>query len=262
MAKKLETQDVNLMTDQDPDPAATFNKLWSVHQKALRTAQANQGRARDDLRKLEDQTGTRADVVALLKKLHKMEEDDAREFLEQTFQRADWLGMGVVRQLDLFKGEQKNAAPSEEISQARLLDDAYFAGWDAQRSQKDRTENNQTAGSELHRKWDQGWLDSLEAIGKEMEPKGKRKAAAGAEPKPNKDRRGGADAEAKPAAAVVPMTAARQRGGRRQEAEAPAAEAAPEDSAPQEDDRDPRDVDPMDAARAHANLINLGNTKH
>ena len=136
MAKKLETQDVNLMTDQDPDPAATFNKLWSVHQKALRTAQANQGRARDDLRKLEDQTGTRADVVALLKKLHKMEEDDAREFLEQTFQRADWLGMGVVRQLDLFKGEQKNAAPSEEISQARLLDDAYFAGWDAQRSQK------------------------------------------------------------------------------------------------------------------------------
>ena len=76
------------------------------------------------------------------------------------------------------------------------------------------------------------------------------------------DRRGGADAEAKPSAAVVPMTAARQRGGKRQDAEAPAAEAAPEDSDPQEDDRDPRDVDPMETARAHANLINLGNTKH
>lgn len=262
MAKKLETLENKLVETEDADPAATFNKLWSVHQKSIRTAQANQGRARDDLRKLEEQTGTRADVVALLKKLNKMEEDDAREFLEQTFQRADWIGLGVVRQLDLFKGEAKNAVVSTEISEARQQDDAYFAGWDAQRHQKDRTENDRPPGSELHKKWDQGWLDSLEAIGKEMEPKGKRKAGQGADPKPDKNRRGAkTEAPAAPAAAPA-LTAARSRGGRR-----PAAQAAPEaegesQDTDQEEDRDPTDPDPMEVARAEANLQNLSATKH
>lgn len=261
MAKKLETQDVKLTDEGAPNPADSFISNWGEMLRSTQKAQSQQAVARNDRKRLLDQCGYRPDAVALLLRLWKMDPEDRNALLSQLFQGARWLEMSFATQMDLFSA-QPNDEPSQKAKEQRAADDAEFSGWEACRAGEAISDNPHPVGSQHHQDWDRGFRACMLRIAEGGEVKGKRAAAKGAEPKPNKDRRGGADAEAKPSAAVVPMTAARQRGGKRQDAEAPAAEAAPEDSDPQEDDRDPRDVDPMETARAHANLINLGNTKH
>lgn len=152
MPKKLSDADKPTNT---PSPDDTIQLFLEAERLKGKVDEAN-GKLRAHLKQMEER-GVNLKAVALLRKLRRMDSDDAELLFRDVRRMGRWLQMPVFSQADMFPSDDV-AEPSEAGKQAVAEDEAFREGVEAGKAGRGANDSRFEAGTLLHQRFSQGWV--------------------------------------------------------------------------------------------------------
>jgi hypothetical protein len=166
--------------DAAPAPTVSPNEFTSVFAeliKATTRKHVSVAKMRGIRAQLE-KAGTNMRALDFVIKLRRLEADEAAILLRDIFRYAGFLGMDAVKQGDMFAASDDVAMPNEtqrgELAEAVAYEEGYRAG----KAGRDAGDTRFPAGSPLHQRHYEGWVDGQAAIVGVKKGKGSVKAVA------------------------------------------------------------------------------------
>lgn len=193
MAKKLSDDGA---TPNTPGPDDTIKLFIEAERLKSRVDEAN-GKLRAHL-KLMDERGVNLKAVALLRRLRKLDTEDATILFRDLARMGRWLQMPIFSQADMFPADDA-AEPSDEGRKLVTLDDADREGFEAGKAGRAANDTRFTAGTEEYQAFARGWLRGQAQLAAKLtdDPEEKKAAIAAGGRKPGrrkKDDTAGAEA--------------------------------------------------------------------
>lgn len=141
-----------------------------------------------------EKMGAHKPGLQLFLRLRKMEPADAELMLSSALRYCRWAQLGIGDQATLFPASDDAGAPARKAADGLTEAVAYEEGFAAGKAGRDRDQHRYEAGSPMHAKFDEGWLDGQQALAMQL---GEERPADGG-PLRKKGRGGAEKREAKP----------------------------------------------------------------
>lgn len=158
MAKKLSDDDA--LTNA-PNPDDTVKLFIEAERLKGKVDEAN-GKLRGHL-KLMEERGVNLKAVALLRKLRKLDSDEATLLMRDVARMGRWLQVPLFSQGEMFAADDAGDT-STEGKQAVAEDEAEREGFEAGKGGRKATDSRFQPGSREHQAWSRGWLSGQAQI--------------------------------------------------------------------------------------------------
>lgn len=162
MAKKLSDADAPVNT---PSPDDTIKLFLEAERLKGKVDEAN-GKLRAHLKLMEDR-GVNLKAVAMLRRLRKMDSDEATLLFRDLARMGRWLQLPVFTQAEMFPSDDA-AEPSDDAKKLVGLDEAEREGFEAGKAGRAANDTRFQAGTEQHQAFARGWLRGQAAIASKM----------------------------------------------------------------------------------------------
>lgn len=152
MAKKLSD---DTAAPNTPGADDTIKLFLEAERLKAKVDEAN-GKLRAHL-KLMDERGVNLKAVAMLRRLRKMDSEDAELLFRDIARMGRWLQMPLFSQSEMFASDDA-AEPSDDAKKLVTLDEAEREGFDAGEGGRAANDTRFAAGTEEHQAFARGWL--------------------------------------------------------------------------------------------------------
>jgi hypothetical protein len=162
MAKKLSDEDAPTNTPGADDTVKLFLEAERLKGKV---DEAN-GKLRAHL-KLMEERGVNLKAVALLRKLRRLDSDEATLLMRDVARMGRWLQVPLFSQAELFAADDAGA-PSEATQQAVSEHEAEREGFEAGKAGRAANDTRFEAGTAEHAAFGRGWVRGQASIAARM----------------------------------------------------------------------------------------------